>query len=159
MNDIKRYHLVHSRQGKRQFMLLDEGKHEIGCFSNGKASIAYTEDLFQADTITDLLLNIRNSGMLCYVVFDWKDADGRYGHEEYPEYMGLNRIDFYDPMLCGIHYDVKPCFNAEWQIDYFSQLWIPDGIGEIKKVFRFSELREEEVDKYAAENKWQKEDN
>lgn len=114
---MKKIHLMHQKNGDIWY-IIDTEKDGFGAAHNGLVSILHTEDVMQADSLTDLLTQIYdNKDRRFYIVVDTIYHDGSDQYEKYPDHMSL------DP-ICGYMRDIFTGRDNGHGISYVSELWI-----------------------------------
>ena len=133
----KRIHLCHYNDGRTDMWeILDEARDYIGAMSDEKVSRTFTEDIMQADSLTGLLLQMRDAeSTRFYVAKNTIYNDGTEKSQKFPEFMALYPIKGYDRrVLSGIS-------QGEDGKSYISELWTREG-DTLQKVHGF-DMREE----------------
>ena len=128
--------------------ILNSDTDYIGAMSGGKPNRMYTDCIASAETMSDLLRQLRRlKDGKWYVETDWIGSDGKYRHDEYPIHQGLHRLDGFIEEVCDIRKEDK-CYLREWEVDYISELWFRHSDYQIIRVRNFNENMILEVEKY-----------
>lgn len=128
----KRIHLCHYKDGRTDMWeILDEARDDIGALFDGKVSRTFTEDVMQADSLTGLLLQMRDAeSTRFYIVKNTIYNDDTEKSQKFPDFMALYPIKGYDRRaLSGI-------LKENDGKSYISELWTREG-DTLQKVHGF----------------------
>lgn len=129
----KKIHLCHYKDGKTDLWeIIDEDRDYIGAWHNGKVSQTFTEDVMQADSLTDLLCRIweaRDDRFYVFINTLYPDGSDRY--EKYPYHMSISPIAGYIRRVVEGIID-----DDSYGKSYVSELWVRE-TDTIRKVHGF----------------------
>ena len=144
---MKKIHFMYQKQHDIWY-IIDIDRDYWGAAHNGLISISGAEDVMQADSLTDLLLQLYdNEDDRFYVVQNTIYHDGKERYDKYPHFMSLHP-------LCGYIREVYEgvMIEKEYGKSYISELWIRDRNTEtLSKIRNFD--RKSELQKELKENK------
>jgi len=156
MSDCKRIHLLHQKGANECWYILDTETDYIGAIHDGKVSIIHTDDVYQADSMVDLLLQLREEDdtYKWWCVTDWLGNDGVYRHDEYKHFQSIHPMKGYIKEVCEIRVD-KNCYLRDWEVSFVSELWYRRNDYSIFKVHDFTEKMDKLVREYVEQLKEQ----
>lgn len=132
-----RIHLCHQKHPDVWY-ILEENVDYIGAMSSGKVSIIQTDDVVQADSISELCHKLQEADedFRWFCELGWIDSKRQRRLEMYPQHREIHVLRGFVPDVCDFRINENP-YLADWKVDYVSELWYLTSAGQLDLVRDF----------------------
>ena len=116
-----------------------------------------TNVIYESNSLPDMLHQIHsNKDWRFYVVSDSLNSLGHRSREKYPHHRHICSLAGFIPEVCDIRLrEGKPFFDAKWEIDFQTELWVSHGGwggDQLLKVEGFTEKMDRAVRDFLTEH-------